>query len=74
MIADAFTIDPDEAERFLAPDPLPPIGDPALGGDGLRVPVDAACPHCGWPERFFDTITRRFGCIRCTYTSDERNA
>lgn len=49
-------------------------GDPTLGGDGLRVAIDADCPHCGWPERFFETRSRRFGCIKCAYTSDERNA
>lgn len=50
------------------------IGDPTLGGDGLRVAVEADCPRCGWPERFYDTTTRRFGCIKCSYASDERNA
>lgn len=54
--------------------PLRIVGDPSLGGDGLRVAVDADCPHCGWPERWFDTTTRRFGCIKCPYTSDERAA
>lgn len=49
-------------------------GDPTLGGDGLRLAIDEDCPHCGWPERFYDTHTRRFGCIKCGYTSDERNA
>lgn len=54
-------------------DPLPVIGDPSLGGDGVRIAVDADCPACGWPERVYDTLTRRFGCIRCPHTSDERN-
>lgn len=49
-------------------------GDPTLGGSGLRLAIDADCPHCGWPERFYETTSRRFGCIKCGYTSDERNA
>ncbi len=53
--------------------PLPIVGDPSLGGDRVIIAVDADCPHCGWPERTYDTMTRHFGCIRCTYTSDERN-
>jgi len=63
-----------EPEVAPVPEPAPIVGDPSLGGDGLRVAVDADCPYCGWPERWFDTLTRRFGCVRCTYTSDERNA
>ncbi|NHF62267.1 hypothetical protein [Microcella pacifica] len=64
-----------EPERPIdAPDERKAHGDPTLGGDGLRVAIDADCPHCGWPERFFETRSRRFGCIKCPYTSDERNA
>lgn len=70
----AHGIDPDEAERFLEVSTFKAHGEPSLGGDGLRVPVDTNCPHCGWPERFFDTRSRRFGCIQCEYESDERNA
>lgn len=36
--------------------------------------IDAECPSCYWPERTFDIVARVFGCPRCTYTSDERNA
>jgi endogenous inhibitor of DNA gyrase (YacG/DUF329 family) len=36
--------------------------------------IDADCPSCGWPERTFDLEYRHFGCIRCEYVSDERNA
>ena len=36
--------------------------------------VDAECPACYWPERIYIISTRMFGCIRCDYTSDERNA
>jgi ribosomal protein S27AE len=69
---DAATSD---AERQLeSRDERKAHGDPTLGGDGLRVAIDADCPHCGWPERFFETRSRRFGCIKCAYTSDERNA
>ena len=53
--------------------PLPVIGDPSLGGDGIRIAVDAVCPACGWPERVYDTLSRRFGCVQCPHTSDERN-
>lgn len=71
-------IDPGRTERLLSLESLSvgakPHGDPTLGGDGLRIAVDADCPHCGWPERFYDTRTRKFGCIKCRYTSDERNA
>jgi len=49
------------------------VGDPALGADGDRIAVDAVCPHCGWPERSYSTLTRRFGCVVCEYTSDERD-
>lgn len=55
---------------LAVPADLPATVDTA----GLVLPIDADCPHCGWPERTFDTRTRRFGCIRCTYESDERNA
>ena len=74
--ADAIALaDPaeQEPEQHPAGWPLPVIGDPSLGGDGIRVAVDADCPACGWPERFFDTMSRRFGCIQCGHTSDERN-
>lgn len=66
---------PTDEPVIEAPEPLTikPHGDPTLGGSGLRIAVDADCPHCGWPERWLDTQTRKFGCIKCTYTSDERN-
>ncbi len=73
-IAEAHELDPERVERLLEDDDRKAHGDPSLAGDGLLVPVDADCPHCGWPERTFDTGSRRFGCIRCTYASDERNA
>jgi hypothetical protein len=38
------------------------------------VMVRVSCPCCGADGRTFDTETRRFGCLLCTYTSDERNA
>ncbi|ONI62660.1 hypothetical protein CSIV_14390 [Microbacterium sp. CSI-V] len=38
------------------------------------VMVRVACPCCGADGRTFDTTTRMFGCLLCTYTSDERNA
>lgn len=83
-----FGVDPDFAQRLLdaasnepttAPIPADPPpakrhGDPSIDPSGFLLPIDADCPHCGWPERTYDTRTRRFGCIRCTYESDERNA
>lgn len=42
-------------------------GDPTLV---IRV----SCPACRSDARTFDTATRRFGCLVCAYTSDERNA
>ena len=36
--------------------------------------VRVACPCCGADGRTFNTETRLFGCVLCTYTSDERNA
>ncbi|MBQ9917300.1 MAG: hypothetical protein IJO71_08890 [Microbacterium sp.] len=38
------------------------------------VMVRVTCPCCGADGRTFDTTTRLFGCLLCTYTSDERNA
>lgn len=71
-----------KAEVLAEPEPISPepdgprpiVGDPTLGGDGIRIAIDADCPGCGWPERWFDTLTRHFGCVKCSYTSDERNA
>lgn len=39
-----------------------------------RIPVDTTCPCCGWPERFLDVESRLFGCVSCSYSSDERDA
>jgi len=47
--------------------------DPRTGAP-IRLAIDADCPHCGWPERFFDTGTKTFGCRKCDYTSEERDA
>ena len=38
------------------------------------VMVPVACPCCGADGRTFNTETRLFGCVLCTYTSDERDA
>jgi hypothetical protein len=74
-------VDPDEVDQLIRKGaplerdlPVKDHGDPTLGGDGLRIAIDADCPHCGWPERWFNTGSRRFGCIKCDYESDERNA
>lgn len=42
--------------------------------EAVVIAVDADCPACRWPERTYSTETRTFGCIKCTYTSDEREA
>lgn len=76
-ILSGYGMDPNAAEWLLTAEPCDHSqahGDQRLGGEGPRIAVDADCPACGWPERVFDTITRRFGCIRCAYTSDERDA
>jgi hypothetical protein len=71
----AFSAPPRKAASIPADPPLMRHhGAPTIDPSGLVISVDADCPHCGWPERTFDTRTRRFGCIRCTYESDERNA
>jgi hypothetical protein len=74
-------IDPSLVEQMLAaPTPaerpeLHVVGTvPRFRGEPPRFAIDADCPCCGWPERYFATATRKFGCIKCTYTSDERNA
>lgn len=38
------------------------------------VMVRVTCPCCGADGRTFNTDTRLFGCVLCTYASDERNA
>lgn len=38
----------------------------------VRICIDANCPRCRWPERWFDTSTRLFGCNKCDYVSTER--
>lgn len=42
-----------------------------MQGD-YRLVIDADCPHCNRPERWFDQQARLFGCNHCTYTSKER--
>lgn len=41
-------------------------------GQQYRLCIDADCPKCVWPERWFDG--KQFGCNKCDYTSSERNA
>lgn len=50
----------------------PPVDRP------VRIAVDADCPGCGYPERWFDPATGLFGCSSlnlepCDYVSAERN-
>lgn len=40
-------------------------------GQAIRICIDADCPKCGWPERWYDG--ERFGCNKCEYRSAERN-
>lgn len=37
-----------------------------------RWAVDADCPECHWPERWYDPVLILFGCNRCDYTSQPR--
>lgn len=43
-------------------------------GHPVVLAIDADCPSCGYPERWFDTATELFGCPKCTYTSRERTS
>lgn len=43
-------------------------------GQPVRICIDADCPSCHWPERWFDTGTAHFGCNQCDYTSYDRYA
>lgn len=39
--------------------------------DTVRIPVDARCPGCGWPERVFLPLEGVFGCAHpsCVHKS-----
>jgi hypothetical protein len=39
---------------------------------GMRLAIDANCPQCLWPERWFDG--EQFGCNKCEYRSAERES
>ncbi|MCU1685786.1 MAG: hypothetical protein JWQ81_6525 [Amycolatopsis sp.] len=41
--------------------------------EDLHLCIDADCPNCGWPERWFAPATRLFGCPKCTHTSTTRD-
>lgn len=41
-------------------------------GEPIRFCIDADCPNCDWPERWYDG--EQFGCNKCEYRSAERNA
>lgn len=69
-IAQAFAV---PVELVVVPDEHFAAYVRGEGGDPTLV-VRVACPCCGSDARTFDTETRRFGCLFCTYTSDERNA
>lgn len=38
----------------------------------LRICIDANCPACDWPERWFSPERQLFGCPKCDFTSIER--
>lgn len=45
----------------------------------VRIAVDADCPRCGYPERFYEPARQVFGCSSlnpqpCGYESTERDA
>lgn len=56
------------------------LGVPKLGDQPpLRVAIDADCPSCGYPERFYEPARQVFGCSSlnpqpCGYESTEREA
>ena len=52
-----------------------PVGPPRP----LRIAIDADCPCCGYPERFYEPGREVFGCSSlnrnpCGYESTDRNA
>lgn len=41
---------------------------------GVLLAIDADCPACGWAERSFEPMRGVFGCPKCAYESEEREA
>lgn len=39
----------------------------------LHICIDADCPACGWPERWFSPDRSLFGCSKCSFTSTQRD-
>ena len=68
------------AQAFAVPVELVAVPDEHFAAyvrshaDGPKLVIRVSCPCCGSDARTFDTETRRFGCLFCTYTSDKRNA
>lgn len=48
-----------------------PTTNPITGED-LHLCIDADCPSCHWPERWFSPARRLFGCPKCSYNSTGR--
>lgn len=40
-------------------------------GNDVKICIDADCPGCDHPERWFNGVV--FGCRKCEYTSKTRN-
>lgn len=60
-----------------APGPLIDLPTTLPDGSPLRIAIDADCPRCGYPERFFEPGRGVFGCSSlnpnpCGYESTER--
>jgi hypothetical protein len=48
-------------------------------GRPVRIAIDADCPKCGYPERFYEPARGMFGCSSlnpspCGYESTERTS
>jgi hypothetical protein len=50
-----------------------PVDTEAAPAGELRICIDADCPSCGWPERWFSPDRRLFGCPKCDVTSRNRD-
>lgn len=70
----AVSSEPGAVEKTSVTAEMANIVRNAAGGENVRLCIDADCPNCGWAERWFDTETELFGCSKCDYTSQDRNA
>lgn len=73
---------PIKAARGIVKRHLERMGHAMPDPKTLRLCIDADCPECGHPERFREVLIMDggkpglgyFGCNKCDYTSNERNA